>query len=429
MATFEARVNGLTQLGATLSGSTVPTESQLDEFLKDGVNDVTQRCITINPAMVQKFLKVSSTQASNGYDAGTAQVVKVIREAGADGDTDGSTAWEICSKGDIGLQSRYVDENSMNYASKHHPKFIIDESGKVNVYPVPDGTDDGYRVYIVNNNPVNGSGSTLLHSHDDIKYFPTDKIYLVVIYASMKSIQAKLSSLTLPSLKMLATAPEAPLLTSLSAGSVSAGSASWLTSSAPGTDTTGYLNTTTTEDGDPSYSEVNSNLSSGIVLSDLDTAHSDEDPELIQAAATGINSEVGLMQAQMQDNLNKFNSEIQNVQLQVQETLSNLQGELQASITNAQQTTSVNVKKAELDLQAAIKKDELSLQKYGSELQQYQAEVAEEVQVYTQKIQYYNTDYQWYLDKYQRLSTEYNEAFQLMAGVSAQKDQAKRSAR
>ena len=34
MATFEEQVNGLTGLGATLSSSTTPTDTELDQFLK-----------------------------------------------------------------------------------------------------------------------------------------------------------------------------------------------------------------------------------------------------------------------------------------------------------------------------------------------------------------------------------------------------------
>jgi len=90
------------------------------------------------------------------------------------------------------LQSRVVDPESLHFASKYNPVYILDDSGKINVYPVP-SANNGYQVYYINNNPVNGSGSSLIFSHDDIKYFPTDKIYLVTIYAAIKSLEAKMS--------------------------------------------------------------------------------------------------------------------------------------------------------------------------------------------------------------------------------------------
>ena len=45
MADFETRVEALT--GLTVS--TNPTTAELTEYLKDGVIDVTQRCITLKP--------------------------------------------------------------------------------------------------------------------------------------------------------------------------------------------------------------------------------------------------------------------------------------------------------------------------------------------------------------------------------------------
>ena len=78
MATFEARVHGLTQLGATLSASTVPTDSQLNEFLKDGVLDVTNRCIAINPKMADQFARETSSD-SQGVNVGGAQIIAVLR--------------------------------------------------------------------------------------------------------------------------------------------------------------------------------------------------------------------------------------------------------------------------------------------------------------------------------------------------------------
>ena len=47
MATFEAQVEALTGIGgsAALDGNSTPTDVELDQFLKDGVIDVTNRCI------------------------------------------------------------------------------------------------------------------------------------------------------------------------------------------------------------------------------------------------------------------------------------------------------------------------------------------------------------------------------------------------
>ena len=190
MATFEAQVQGLT--GLTIDGSSTPTEDELTEFLKDGVLDVTAKYLDIAPQDSSLFMRKSSLTDSQGLDIGRASIISVMREANLDGSSDGTTSWRNCKRVSVSLQSRVVDPESLHFASKYNPVYILDDSGKINVYPVP-SANNGYQVYYINNNPVNGSGSSLIFSHDDIKYFPTDKIYLVTIYAAIKSLEAKMS--------------------------------------------------------------------------------------------------------------------------------------------------------------------------------------------------------------------------------------------
>jgi len=137
MATFQVQVEGLT----SLSVGTTPTTAELAEFLKDGVIDVTNRWLAIKPQDIEDFVRGSSTQSSNGFATSGANIVSVIREAGADGDTDGSTAWEPCRKVPSSMRSRVVDVDSLSYASKYNPVYIINNNSAVNVYPVPDGTE------------------------------------------------------------------------------------------------------------------------------------------------------------------------------------------------------------------------------------------------------------------------------------------------
>ena len=41
------------------------------------------------------------------------------------------------------------------------------------------------------------NGVALIYSHSDIKYFPNDKVYLVVLYAGIKSLEAKMAEFTI----------------------------------------------------------------------------------------------------------------------------------------------------------------------------------------------------------------------------------------
>jgi len=213
MATFQVQVEGLT----SLSIGTTPTAAELSEFLKDGVIDVTNRWLAMKPQDIEDFVRGSSTQSSNGFATSGANIVSVIREAGADGDTDGSTAWEPCRKVPSSMRSRVVDVDSLSYASKYNPVYIINNNSAVNVYPVPDGTNDGYRVYYVNNEPKgDGIVDELAAGHSTIGYFPKDKVYLVVMYAGMRSLHAAMGATTITDLTVTVVPPDVPLLASTS---------------------------------------------------------------------------------------------------------------------------------------------------------------------------------------------------------------------
>ena len=192
MATFVVQVEGIT--GLSIDGSSTPTQDELTQFLKDGVIDVTNSTEMRSPLDAEKFVRESSTQSSNGLDIGGADILSVLREANSDGDTDGSPAWRNCRNVPAGMQSRVVDSTSLHFASIYNPVYIIDNGGVVNVYPTPDGTNDGFRVYYVNNEPKgDGIADELAAGHTTIGYFPKDKVYLVIIYASIKSLEAKMA--------------------------------------------------------------------------------------------------------------------------------------------------------------------------------------------------------------------------------------------
>ena len=188
MATFEERVEGLTTLAIT--GSSTPTQSQLTEFLKDGVIDVTNKWLSIRPEDSHLFIRISSESTSQaGASAPSGKIINVVRESGTNDD------WRNCTRVDIGMQSRVTDTSSLHYASAYNPAYIISEEGAVIVFPAPSsGGANSYKIYYINGTPTDQTNNaTLTYAHSDIKYFPEDKVYLVVIYAAIKSIEATLS--------------------------------------------------------------------------------------------------------------------------------------------------------------------------------------------------------------------------------------------
>ena len=72
MANFEAQVNGLTGLGID-GTSTNPGQTELSQFLNDGVIDVTNRIIRLRPQEIDNFTRQSAEQTSNGFNPGNKQ--------------------------------------------------------------------------------------------------------------------------------------------------------------------------------------------------------------------------------------------------------------------------------------------------------------------------------------------------------------------
>tara|TARA_Y100000310_G_C20616798_1_gene781074 strand:- start:503 stop:1612 length:1110 start_codon:yes stop_codon:yes gene_type:complete len=189
MATFEEQVEGLTSIAIT--GSSAPSQDELTEFLKDGVIDVTNKWITVKSQDAFNFLRSSSESTSQGgLSNSDGKIISVVRESGTNDD------WRKCTSGSISLQSRYTDVDSLHFASGYNPKYAIGGDGSILVFPAPaSGGANSYKVYYINSTPVNSSDATLIHSHSDINYFPLDKVYLVVLYASMKSLYAAMGAL------------------------------------------------------------------------------------------------------------------------------------------------------------------------------------------------------------------------------------------
>ena len=382
MATFEVQVEGITSIAITAS-STNPSQEELTEFLKDGVIDVTNRWLSIKPQDKKSFIRESATTSSNGLDLNGADIISVIREAGADGDTDGSSAWRQCREIPIALQSRVVDTDSLSFASKYNPVYAIDVDGTINVYPVPDGTDDGFRVFYVNHEPVDGSGNALTFADSNIKYFPNDKIYLVVIYASMRTLQAKMGATTISDLSITAVPPDTPTLSSTSVT---------ITGTAP-TYTAPVFTSASTYLTEMEAGTI------GAATSDIDLEHwfsiagqiieDEEDIDLAQVHLQKIATFLNAFQMDVQNQLNIFNDA--NVEYQA---------ELQK-----------NLKDADFDNQ----EDARLIQKYQAELAVYQAEVGSQVQEYTQNLQADGAGYQWLMGQYAALKADYNAAFMMVA--------------
>ena len=348
---FKDQVEDLTSLS-------VSDTDELSQFLKDGVIDVTNRWLAIKPQDVELFGRESSEQTSNGsLNLNGASIISVIREDGVT-----SNNWRPCRKISTAQQYLVTDTDSLSFASKFNPAYMVGDAGKISVFPAPGSDPNAFKAYYVNKDPVNSSGSALIHSHDDILYFPIDKVYLVVIYAGIRLLNATMSSNVISTTTVPPDTPSSPSISSDGVATVTIGdlgTAPTLTSSTITTRVSfnDYWTIGDFPDSDPGEFSVTAvppdsvadtitdfALSSDFTdaMANAETFFDDEDTEMVAAA-------IQRAQTALQQSLNTFNADMQ---------------KFQASGTG----------------------------KFGAEVAAYQAEVGAQVQEYTQKLQRYSTE-------------------------------------
>ena len=112
--TFELQIEGLT--GLTISSSaTTPTQTELTQFLRDGVIEVVNRIIDVKPEEMVKF----STSTHDDSDSGitvTGRILGVVREhddisMGFDAHYNG-TAWEASDESSFMISLSVVNTSS-----------------------------------------------------------------------------------------------------------------------------------------------------------------------------------------------------------------------------------------------------------------------------------------------------------------------------
>tara|TARA_R100000458_G_scaffold59511_1_gene70300 strand:+ start:658 stop:2454 length:1797 start_codon:yes stop_codon:yes gene_type:complete len=440
MATFEEQIEAVCAFGD------IPlyniTQAELTQFLRDGVMDVTNRVISLRPQEAESFSRLSAEQTSDGFNPGTSKILAVLRESGT------NNQWEPCRKISPELQYKVTDTESLEYASKFNPAYMVSQNNTVHVFPTPGGNPNAYKVLYVNNVPTDVAGSSALEYNDsDIKYFPDDKVHLVVIYASMKTLLAYIGNIdtelpddiTLPSIPIAPaleassisfsettsyvgpalsiptfptvtwTFPSIPVAPSLSAASVTI-SGTAPTYISPVLSVTSFPSLTWTMPDSPippvlsgnsisTLGDVPSYTKPATVLDipKVDTFLDDEDPEMADSARGKVISQIQMYQADIQNELNEFN--MMNAKYQAN---------LQKDIQNAQ---------------LGSKDDDQALQKYSGEVQDYQAEVASIVQgnqaqisewqqENAVKIQKYTADMQDALNNFNKENTEYQAKLQ-----------------
>ena len=291
MATFEAQVEALT--GIAIDGSSSPTQTELTQFLIDGVLDVTEKWLVGHPQDRELFMDETVLQVAQGANIDGAEIISVVR---ADGVTAGD--FRPCRKISPAQQTQVLDPESLSFASKYHPVYMLNTDNTVKVFPVPDDNagKDSYKIYYVNNAPKDGDGNALTFADSTLRSFPADKVYLVSLYAAIKSINNNMAAIIadLASFTLKTVPPDLPV----------------------------------TAKSIPAYDDPDTDDAGGRSISDeidqmLTYIETDEDVELATAKA----SEVTL---RFKRALDQFNSDMQAYQAENQGEIAHYSAEIQA---------------------------------------------------------------------------------------------------
>ena len=173
MADYKTQIEGLTGL----SVGTTPTNDEVSQFLVDGTTEVANRITVLNPADMSKFCETTNSTTSV---VKTGRILSVMREH------DSTSVLRSCVP--ISPESRYdaTDLESLNYRSKFNPAFY--ELDGV-IHAIPAATSGNNDIVVTQVYYATNTG----HSSSSIDNFPYEYEYLVVLYASVKSLQNALS--------------------------------------------------------------------------------------------------------------------------------------------------------------------------------------------------------------------------------------------
>ena len=192
--TFHLQVEALTSLA--IDGSSTPTEDELSQFLKDGVMEVTTKWLMVSPQDQNLFMRTSGEHTSNSSSpfAEEADIIAVLRESGTDED------WNFCREVPMALESKVTDIDSVFYASKTHPVYTRNSGGIIKVFPAPTSSpaQNSYKIMYINNQPKAGDDDAdLVHGSSSIGFFPKKLDNLVIMFASLRCLEAKIASFTI----------------------------------------------------------------------------------------------------------------------------------------------------------------------------------------------------------------------------------------
>lgn len=175
MATFEAQVESLASIA--IDGSSTPTQAQLTQFLTDGAKEIIN---TLPKSLLEDCADIATLDNSTTTLTNINQKGVVLAALRAEGN----------GANDIEQPCRYVpnykrgkiqDSSDMDFATKTDPAYLVYDN-TLEVYPTPTASENAKVLHVIF--PAVAFGDSAISN------FPIEAEYLVVLYATIKSLEA-----------------------------------------------------------------------------------------------------------------------------------------------------------------------------------------------------------------------------------------------
>jgi len=406
MADFKTRIDDLTGFGST-------DDVAIADWLVAGAREI----IDVLPmALLDRMSEIQEFTSFQGIE--DTKILHVLRK-----DENNSDVLMPCREIHASQSGRASDSNYMEFATSSDPAYYL-ENKRIYTLPASASSNDSKLVKINEDFTIAATDST-------IDNFPKEATNAVVLYASRNAIarlmnakHSSVSALNVSDLSISAIAPVSPAITTVSYSAATNADASSTTQSTVSLGVTPAkidvdtsaptytkpsltlttlglpdLNISASAPADITVGSASVSFSQAVPqfippvltvdMSQFETfLETDEDTELAQLQLGRLNNEVDQYQSNIQNEIANFN-----------ESVESYRAELQKSIKDAELTSA---------------KEAQEIQEYSNDIQKYSQNVQKEVQAYQQSTQkelsIYSTKVRADIDKFRAdIQNELNE--------------------
>mgnify|MGYP003134893901 CR=1 FL=1 len=178
--TFKNRVEGLT--GLVFTAESRPSLNDLDQYLKDGQRDISNRLKVLDPGSLINITTTATGIENISIPSGL--VLQVERENGNTGQ------YVKASLADPSLQNEITRTSSIYYQSAHHPVYYI-QNNTLTVLPAAQSDGGSTKVTYVKYD------DDVTHESKEVGDYTEKYRDMLVHYCSIRALRVKLINMTL----------------------------------------------------------------------------------------------------------------------------------------------------------------------------------------------------------------------------------------